>query len=81
MAAFTAQATVLSVAVDGRPSTATDGTVAGHSWNRGDGTAVGSGATASHACATAGTLTVTDDDDDDGAIATTARPVTVTAPG
>ncbi|WP_231502635.1 PKD domain-containing protein [Blastococcus sp. URHD0036] len=81
-AAFTAQATGLAVAVDGRTSADSDGTVAGYSWNWGDGTAAGSGATASHTYATAGsytvTLTVTDDD---GATATATRPVTLTAPG
>ncbi len=80
-AAFTAQVTDLSVAVDGRGSTDSDGTVAAHAWNWGDGTAAGSGATATHAYSTPGTYTVTlTVTDDDGATATTTRPVTVSAP-
>ncbi|MGY1741766.1 MULTISPECIES: PKD domain-containing protein [unclassified Blastococcus] len=81
VAAFTAQATGLSVAVDGAGSADADGTVASYAWAWGDGTPAGSGATATHAYAAAGTypvtLTVTDDD---GATATTTRSVTVTAP-
>ncbi len=81
VASFTAQATDLSVAVDGRGSSDSDGTVASHAWTWGDGTAAGSGATATHAYAAAGTYTVTlTVTDDDGATATTTRPVTVTAP-
>ena len=80
-AAFTAQPTGLSVAVDGAGSTDSDGTVASYAWTWGDGTAAGSGRTASHAYAAAGTYTVTlTVADDDGATATTTRAVTVTAP-
>ncbi len=81
VASFTAQATDLSVAVDGRASSDSDGTVASHAWTWGDGTAAGSGATATHAYAAVGTYTVTlTVTDDDGATATTTRSVTVTAP-
>jgi PKD repeat protein len=80
-ASFTAQATDLSVTVDGRGSSDSDGSLASFAWSWGDGTAAGVGATATHAYASAGsyplTLTVTDDD---GATATTTRSVTVSAP-
>jgi PKD repeat protein len=80
-AEFTATTSGLGVSVDGSASTDTDGTVASHSWDFGDGTAPVGGATASHTYAAAGTypvtLTVTDDD---GATATRTREVTVTAP-
>ncbi|MGY1595207.1 PKD domain-containing protein [Geodermatophilus sp. SYSU D00708] len=80
-AAFTATASGLAVLLDGRGSADTDGTVASYEWAWGDGTPAGSGATAQHTYAQAGTytvrLTVTDDD---GATASTTRQVTVTAP-
>jgi PKD repeat protein len=79
-AAFTAAVSELRVSVDGSTSADTDGTVAGFAWDFGDG-ATGTGATASHTYATAGTytvrLTVTDDD---GATGTVTRQVTATAP-
>jgi PKD repeat protein len=79
-ASFTASCTDLACTVDGSASSDPDGTIAGYAWDFGDGS-TGSGATASHAFATAGTypisLTVTDDD---GATATTTDTVTVAAP-
>ncbi len=79
-ASFTASCTELDCTVDGSASSDPDGVVVGYAWDFGDGS-TGSGATASHAFATAGTytigLTVTDDG---GATATTTDAVTVTAP-
>ncbi|QDY88907.1 PKD domain-containing protein [Arthrobacter sp. UKPF54-2] len=76
-AAFSSTATGLQASFDGSGSTDTDGTVAGYAWNFGDG-ATGSGATASHGYAAAGTyqvtLTVTDNA---GATGTVTRAVTV----
>ncbi|MGY1673856.1 PKD domain-containing protein, partial [Geodermatophilus sp. SYSU D00710] len=64
-AAFTTSVADLRVAVDGSASADTDGRVVSHAWDFGDG-ATGTGATASHTYAAAGTytvrLTVTDDD-------------------
>ncbi|WP_051683829.1 PKD domain-containing protein [Blastococcus sp. URHD0036] len=81
VAAYTATGRDLAVAVDGTASNDTDGTVAGYSWNWGDGSANGTGKTAAHTYAAAGTyavaLTVTDND---GATHTTSQQVTVTAP-
>ncbi|MGY1741709.1 MULTISPECIES: PKD domain-containing protein [unclassified Blastococcus] len=77
---FTSTAAGLTVALDGRASTDPDGTVAGHSWDLGDGTAPAVGAQVQHTYAAAGsypvTLTVTDDD---GATAVLTRTVTVAA--
>ncbi len=79
-AAFTATPTDLTVAYDGTGSTDPDGTISNYAWTYGDNT-TGTGATASHTYAAAGTypatLTVTDDN---GATATSTRTVTVTAP-
>ncbi len=78
-AAFTANATDLTVAVDGSGSTDSDGTISGYAWDFGDG-GTESGATASHTYAAAGTytvrLTVTDNG---GATGTTTRSVTVSS--
>jgi PKD repeat protein len=80
VAAFTAAVSGLAVSVDGAGSTDSDGSVASYAWEFGDG-ATGTGATASHAYAAAGTypvrLTVVDDD---GAVGTVTKSVTVTAP-
>jgi len=79
-AAFTATPTDLTVGLDAVSSNDPDGNVVAWAWTFGDGTS-GSGQTATHDYAAAGTyrvqLTVTDDK---GATDTTARDVTVTAP-
>ncbi|GIG38661.1 PKD domain-containing protein [Cellulomonas phragmiteti] len=80
VAAFTAQATGLGVAVDGSGSSDPDGTVASYAWDFGDG-GTAQGATASHTYGADGTYTVTlTVTDDDGATASTSQQVTVTAP-
>jgi PKD repeat protein len=80
VAAFTATTSGLTVSVDGSTSADPDGTIAAHAWDFGD-TATGSGATASHTYAAAGTytvrLTVTDNR---GLTGTTTRSVTVASP-
>jgi PKD repeat protein len=79
-AAFTATAAGLQVSVDGSASADPDGSVASYAWTFGDGT-TGTGATAAHEYAAAGTyrvtLTVTDDT---GATGETTQQVEVTAP-
>ncbi|GIG28927.1 PKD domain-containing protein [Cellulomonas marina] len=79
-AAFTAVAKDLGVALDAGGSRDADGSLASYAWTFGDGS-TGSGATAQHAYASAGTytvgLTVTDDR---GATARATRTVTVTKP-
>ncbi|MGY2064502.1 PKD domain-containing protein [Blastococcus sp. SYSU DS0619] len=79
-AAFESAATDLELVVDGASSTDADGTVAGWAWDFGDGS-TGTGTTASHTYAAAGTyavtLTVTDDQ---GATSSVTRQVTVTEP-
>lgn len=76
-AAFTAQATNLDVDVDATASSDPDGTIASYAWDFGDGT-TGTGATAEHSYATAGTynvkLTVTDNA---GTTGTVTSPVMV----
>lgn len=58
VAAFTSSSNGLTVSVNGSTSSDPDGTVAGYSWNFGDG-ATASGATASHPYGAAGSYTVT----------------------
>lgn len=64
VAAFTASASGLTVAVDGQGSSASDGATLSYDWKWGDGESNGSGGTASHKYADSGdyeiTLTVTD---------------------
>ena len=80
VAAFTSDCTTLTCAFDAAASTDDDGTVAGYAWDFGDDSAAGSGRTAEHTYASAGTysvrLTVTDDK---GATDSTTRSVTVAA--
>lgn len=70
-AAFTHAETGLKTSVDGSTSSDTDGTIAGYSWDFGDG-GTANGASASHDYAAAGTyqvtLTVTDDDGAQGVL-------------
>ncbi|MFF2371801.1 PKD domain-containing protein [Agromyces sp. NPDC058110] len=79
-AAFTSTVDHLAVQFDGSTSADSDGTIATHAWDFGDGQ-TGSGATASHTYADPGDytvkLTVTDDD---GATATKTATVTTSAP-
>jgi PKD repeat protein len=79
-ASFSSQVTGLQTSLDGSGSTDPDGVVASYAWDFGDGQR-GTGASAQHTYAQAGTypvsLTVTDDR---GATATRTSSVTVTAP-
>ncbi|MHA7155252.1 PKD domain-containing protein [Arthrobacter sp. TMN-50] len=76
-AAYTHTVNGLAITVDGSGSTDPDGTIAGYTWNFGDGTTA-TGVTATRTYSAAGTysvgLTVTDDD---AATATVGRQVTV----
>ncbi|SDH23127.1 PKD repeat-containing protein [Microbacterium sp. 77mftsu3.1] len=81
-AAFTRTAAGLTVAVDGRTSSDSDGTIASYAWTFGDpGAGTATGSTASYTYATGGTysitLTVTDDD---GATDAETQEVTVASP-
>ncbi|SDM64494.1 PKD repeat-containing protein [Geodermatophilus siccatus] len=79
-AAFTVATSGTTVAVDGRGSVDTDGSVTSYAWSFGDG-GTATGATAPHTYAAAGTYTVTlTVTDDDGATGSSAQQVTVTAP-
>ncbi|MFI7587166.1 PKD domain-containing protein [Spongisporangium articulatum] len=79
-ASFTSTTADLTANLNGSASSDPDGTIASYGWAFGDGTA-GTGPTASHAYAAAGTyqvtLTVTDNA---GATGSVTKPVTVTAP-
>jgi subtilisin family serine protease/chitodextrinase len=79
-ASFTSSCTGLNCSFNGAGSSDTDGAVASHAWDFGDGSG-GSGMNASHTYAAAGSysvkLTVTDDD---GATGETTRSVVVTSP-
>ncbi|HEY8790490.1 MAG TPA: PKD domain-containing protein [Actinopolymorphaceae bacterium] len=65
-AVFTSSANKLNASFSGTGSTDSDGTVASYSWNFGDSSALGTGASPTHAYANSGnysvTLTVTDND-------------------
>ena len=80
VAEFSSNAHGLEVAFDGSASTDTDGSIVSYAWEFGD-NATGTGATASHEYAAAGTynvkLTVTDNR---GATASVTQPVTVVEP-
>ncbi len=80
-AAFTHSVDGLTVSFDGTGSTDADGEVVTYTWDFGDGSPAGSGATTSHTFATGGdhvvTLTVTDDD---GATASVSHTVTTEVP-
>lgn len=77
VARFTSAVNGFSASLNGSGSTDSDGTIAGYAWNFGDGSS-GTGSTASHTYAAAGTynvtLTVTDDD---GATNAVTQPVTI----
>jgi hypothetical protein len=80
-AAFTSSVTDLGVSVDGSTSSDSDGSVVSYAWDFGD-SATGTGVTASHTYAAAGTYTVTlTVTDNGGATGTVSHDVTVTAPG
>jgi PKD repeat protein len=79
-ASFAASCTLLDCGVDASGSTDADGTIASYAWDFGDG-ATGTGVTASHHYATAGTYTVTlTVADDDGGLGSTTRTVSPTSP-
>jgi PKD repeat protein len=80
-AAFTSNPNDLVVAFNGSGSTDSDGNVVSYSWDFGDSTALGTGATPSHTYATAGTRVVTLTVTDNGGLTdTVTHSVTVTAP-
>ena len=79
-AAFTSAVSDLAVSVDGSGSADPDGSVASYAWDFGDGSS-GTGRSADHTFADAGTYTVTlTVTDDAGATGSVSHDVTVTAP-
>jgi PKD repeat protein len=80
-ASFTSSSSFLSASFDGSGSKDSDGTISSYSWNFGDSSALGSGVTATHTYAAAGTYAVTLTVTDNGGLSTsTTKQVTVTAP-
>jgi PKD repeat protein len=81
VARFTSTTADLTASFNATTSSDSDGTIANYSWNYGDSSTTGTGASPSHPYALAGTyqvtLTVTDNN---GASDTVTHPVTVTAP-
>ena len=81
VAAFSTSIDALTVNFDASASSDPDGTVAAYAWNFGDGSAAGSGVTASHAYAAAGTYTATlSVTDDGGSSSSVSKQVTVVKP-
>ena len=79
-ASFTFSCTGLTCSFNGSASSDSDGSIASHSWNFGDGSS-GSGATINHTYAAGGTFSVTlTVTDDDGAPGSTSQNVTVSSP-
>lgn len=80
VASFTATPNLLQVSVDGSASSDPDGSIVGYQWDFGD-DATGSGVTAQHSYATAGTYTITlTVTDNRGGTHSTTREVTVAGP-
>ena len=80
-ASFSSSTNFLTASVNGSGSVDPDGSIVSYVWNWGDSSAPGSGVTASHVYATAGTYTVTlTVTDNKGAIGTITGQVTVSAP-
>jgi chitodextrinase len=84
VALFTASTTGMVTTLNATSSTDDDGSIASYSWNFGDGTAAGTGATTSHTYATPGTktitLTVTDNAGKQSVATTQVTAVDITAP-
>ena len=79
-ASFSASSVGLTASVDSAASTDADGTIVQRAWTFGDG-GTATGSTATHPYTSAGTYTITlTVTDDDGAVGTTTRQVSVTAP-